>query len=101
MFPTLGILKRMHNVVTLIWLAHRTKHASAVPVFLEGNYVLSERHTDISVEAWGGSNKRGGHVGGTLQKFRKGSWAGLGQVNQNGRAGYLNVPNRRASWYYS
>jgi hypothetical protein len=58
LFPTLGISKRMHHFVTHIWVAHVAQHATAVTMFLEGNYVLFGRHGGVSVEAWGGSKKQ-------------------------------------------
>ena len=56
-FPTFGISKRMHNFVTHIWMAYVAQHATAVPMFLECDYVSFGRHPEVSVEAWGGSKK--------------------------------------------
>ena len=55
--PTLGILKRMHTFVRHVWMVHVAQHATAVPMFLEGDHVSIGSHSDVSVEAWGGPKK--------------------------------------------
>ena len=57
LFPTLGISKRMHNFSTHIWMAHVVQHATAVPIYLENEYVTFGHHDSVSAEAWGGSKK--------------------------------------------
>ena len=56
-FLTLEISKRIRNFETHIWMVHVVQHATAIPVFIEGNSVTFGWHKDISVEAWDGGKK--------------------------------------------
>jgi hypothetical protein len=104
LFPTLSILKSMHTFVTHIWMARAAHHATAVLMFLEGNYVLFGCHDNVAVEAWGGSKQWRlemiRQVTWIYRLFRKGGYVGWsswwsgwtrGQVNQKGWAGNLHL----------